>query len=61
MNVKKKTNINIHVFFSRFKSVGFTKRKEGELSAYEVFNPNQQALAGTFRAEQFDKQLRNQS
>lgn len=35
------------------------KREEGELSAYNVFNPNFQRLQGDNLAEQFEAQLRN--
>lgn len=33
-------------------------RQTGQLSAYSVFNPNQERLDGTFTAEQFEKELR---
>jgi len=33
-------------------------RARGTLSAYSVFNPNQERLDGTFTAEQFEGQLR---
>jgi hypothetical protein len=33
-------------------------RRRGQLSAYSVFNPNQERLDGTFTAEQFEKELR---
>lgn len=33
-------------------------REGGALSAYSVFNPNQERIDGTFTAEQFEKELR---
>jgi hypothetical protein len=35
------------------------KRKEGDLSAYSVFNDGFQQLLGTMNAEQFDNEIRN--
>ncbi|GAB6021628.1 hypothetical protein CHUAL_004213 [Chamberlinius hualienensis] len=35
-------------------------RREGELSAYSVFNPNFEVLSGTLTAEQFDKEIRRE-
>ena len=32
-------------------------KKDGELSAYSVFNPNCEQLEGTFTAEQFEREL----
>ena len=36
------------------------ENKEGEISAYGIFNRGQQYLAGEFRADQFEAQLRGQ-
>lgn len=33
-------------------------KKEGEVSAYSVFNPNCEAIDGTLKAEQFEKEIR---
>jgi hypothetical protein len=33
-------------------------KKEGEISAYSVFNPNCEAIDGTLKAEQFEQELR---
>ena len=37
---------------------GLGKRKEGEASAYSIFNSDFQELPGTFNANRFDEQLR---
>ncbi|XP_071080556.1 SAYSvFN domain-containing protein 1-like [Haliotis cracherodii] len=34
-------------------------KRDGNLSAYSVFNPNCERLDGTFTAEQFEKELRH--
>ena len=44
-------------FYVIFTNLG--KRKAGELSAYNVFNPNFQRIAGDNLAEQFEAQIRN--
>ena len=41
-----------------YKNTQTEPRRRGELSAYSVFNPNQERLEGTFTAEQFEKELR---
>ena len=33
-------------------------RQRNTLSAYSVFNPNQERIDGTFTTEQFEKELR---
>uniref|UniRef100_A0A1B6MAL2 SAYSvFN domain-containing protein n=1 Tax=Graphocephala atropunctata TaxID=36148 RepID=A0A1B6MAL2_9HEMI len=33
-------------------------KKRGEVSAYSVFNPNCEAIDGTLKAEQFEKEIR---
>jgi hypothetical protein len=33
------------------------ERKQGEMSAYSVFNRDQYRLPGTFTAEQYERQL----
>ncbi len=33
-------------------------KRDGKLSAYSVFNANQERIDGTFTAEQFEKELR---
>jgi hypothetical protein len=33
-------------------------KKQGEISAYSVFNPNCEAIDGTLKAEQFEQELR---
>ncbi|XP_076058013.1 SAYSVFN motif domain containing 1 [Oratosquilla oratoria] len=47
--------------FSAFLFIWYNMRsepkKQGEVSAYSVFNPNCEAIGGTFTAEQFEKQL----
>lgn len=32
-------------------------KKEGEVSAYSVFNPNCEAIDGTLKAEQFEREF----
>ena len=44
-------------FYLIFSNLG--QRKEGELSAYSVFNPNFERLEGDNLAEQFEAQLRH--
>ncbi|XP_045170178.2 SAYSvFN domain-containing protein 1-like [Mercenaria mercenaria] len=41
-----------------YKNTRTEPRQRGQLSAYSVFNPNQERLDGTFTAEQFEKELR---
>lgn len=41
-----------------YRNTGTGPRERGQLSAYSVFNPNQERLDGTFTAEQFEKELR---
>jgi hypothetical protein len=33
-------------------------KKQGEISAYSVFNPNCEAIDGTLKAEQFEREIR---
>jgi hypothetical protein len=33
-------------------------KKQGEISAYSVFNPNCEAIDGTLKAEQFEQEIR---
>lgn len=37
---------------------GFSQRRSGEVSAYNVFNKNFERLQGEFTAEKFEKQMR---
>lgn len=39
--------------------VNHSKRKDGELSAYSIFNEKFQTLIGTFDAEKFERELRH--
>lgn len=50
--------IILSLFALLFLNLG--QRKEGELSAYSVFNDGFQQLLGTMNAEQFDREIRNQ-
>ncbi len=47
------------VFAFIWLNLGQRKRKEGELSAYSVFNPNCQTIQGTLTAEQFESEIRH--
>nr|XP_045601490.1 uncharacterized protein LOC123760077 [Procambarus clarkii] len=51
----------VYFIFSAFIFIWFTMRsepkKEGEISAYSVFNPNCEAIDGTYSAEQFEREL----
>lgn len=38
-------------------SLGNKRRKDGELSAYSVFNPNCQSIQGTLTAEKMEKEM----
>ena len=40
-------------------NLGTKKRKQGELSAYSVFNENCQNIEGTLTGEQFDAEIRH--
>lgn len=47
----------VSVFYVIFTNLRDRPRKRGELSAYSVFNPNVESIAGTVSAEDFEKQL----
>jgi hypothetical protein len=49
--------IILSLFGLIFSNLG--KKKEGDLSAYSVFNDGFQQLLGTMNAEQFDNEIRN--
>lgn len=40
-------------------NLGTRRRREGEMSAYSVFNPNCQSIQGTLTAEQFEAEIRH--
>ncbi|XP_052769702.1 SAYSvFN domain-containing protein 1-like [Mya arenaria] len=44
-----------------YRNTGTGPRVSNKLSAYSVFNPNQERIDGTFTAEQFEKELRHGS
>uniref|UniRef100_T1JGE4 SAYSvFN domain-containing protein n=1 Tax=Strigamia maritima TaxID=126957 RepID=T1JGE4_STRMM len=45
------------IFYIIFRNFRNTPKKEGEPSAYSVFNPNCEAIDGTLTAEQFEREL----
>ncbi|XP_042238984.1 uncharacterized protein LOC121877338 [Homarus americanus] len=51
----------VFFIFSAFALMWYNLRsepkKKGEISAYSVFNPNCEAIEGTFTAEQFEREL----
>ena len=53
---------SLYVIFTMFALIfmNLGERKEGELSAYSVFNEGFQELMGTMNANQIDQQLRHQ-
>eukprot|EP01038_Epipyxis_sp_PR26KG_P007632 gene7632-10390_t len=51
--------IIISLFLLLFNNLG--TKKEGELSAYSVFNKGFKQLLGTLNADQFDKEIRHQT
>eukprot|EP00920_Eleutheroschizon_duboscqi_P038230 GHVT01091467.1.p1 GENE.GHVT01091467.1~~GHVT01091467.1.p1 ORF type:complete len:170 (-),score=12.58 GHVT01091467.1:230-739(-) len=48
----------LSLLFVVYTSMKPKSRKEGELSAYSVFNPNCERIDGTLTAEQFETELR---
>ncbi|XP_013775459.1 uncharacterized protein LOC106460314 [Limulus polyphemus] len=46
------------IFYFMYRNFRKTTRKPGELSAYSVFNPNYEAIQGTLKAEQFERELK---
>lgn len=48
----------VGTIFAGIVLLGFSRRKDGSLSAYSIFNPQLQRLPGQLTAEQLDGQLR---
>eukprot|EP00039_Didymoeca_costata_P013250 m.198589 g.198589 ORF g.198589 m.198589 type:complete len:186 (+) comp15717_c0_seq21:156-713(+) len=48
----------ILMFYGIYEGTDERKKAPGEMSAYSVFNPNCEAIQGTFKAEDFDKSVR---
>lgn len=46
------------MIYGMYEFTDVRERQPGELSAYSVFNPNCEAITGTFKAEDIDKQYR---
>jgi len=46
-------------FWGMYHSMEDRERQPGERSAYSVFNPNCEAITGTFKAEDYDRALRS--
>lgn len=48
----------VSFLYAIWRNTGTGPKKEGEMSAYSVFNPNCEAIDGTLKAEQFEQELR---
>jgi hypothetical protein len=48
----------VSFLYAIWRNTGTGPKKEGEISAYSVFNPNCEAIDGTLKAEQFERELR---
>ena len=48
----------ISLLYLMWYSLGRRRRRQNELSAYSVFNPNFEKIQGTFSGEDYDRQLR---
>ena len=48
----------VSVFYFMFTNFRKSKKQDGEMSAYSVFNPNCEAIKGTLTAEQFENEIK---
>lgn len=48
----------VSFLYAIWRNTGTGPKKDGEVSAYSVFNPNCEAIDGTLKAEQFEQELR---
>lgn len=48
----------VSVLYAIWKNTRTGPKKQGEVSAYSVFNHNCEAIAGTLKAEQFEQEIR---
>ncbi|KAJ8045514.1 SAYSvFN domain-containing protein 1 [Holothuria leucospilota] len=48
----------LSLFYLIYSTMDSGRRKDGQLSAYSVFNPNCERLQGQLTAEQFEKELK---
>ena len=52
--------VMVSVFFGVFFGLGFSERREGEVSAYSIFNRGVRRLLGTFTATDIDHMMRHE-
>ncbi|KDR22066.1 SAYSvFN domain-containing protein 1 isoform X2 [Zootermopsis nevadensis] len=48
----------VSILYAIWKNTRTGPKKQGEISAYSVFNPNCEAIDGTLKAEQFEQEIR---
>ncbi|PSN46118.1 SAYSvFN domain-containing protein 1 [Blattella germanica] len=48
----------VSILYGIWRNTRTGPKKQGEVSAYSVFNPNCEAIDGTLKAEQFEREIR---